>query len=140
MSGEISTQGSLGFGSGDKINEIDKDKNIAACKKMFGVEFINRVNSIIVFNNFGGGIFQLIDGPSNHKDQLKYFTTPHHQSVKNTALDNGLNYYFCASQKDLAKTLKLFLDPMKKAAVLEIYFDREKNAKVFKQFKKIKLI
>lgn len=95
---------------------------------------------IIVFNNFGGGIFQLIDGPSNHKDQLKYFTTPHHQSVKNTALDNGLNYYFCASQKDLAKTLKLFLDPMKKAAVLEIYFDREKNAKVFKQFKKIKLI
>ena len=95
---------------------------------------------VIVFNNFGGGIFQLIDGPSIHKEQLNYFTTPHKQSVKNTVLDNGLNYYFCASQKDLSKTLKQFLDPQKKAAVLEINFDRNKNAKIFQQFKKIKLI
>jgi len=95
---------------------------------------------IIVFNNFGGGIFQLIDGPSSHLEQLNYFTTPHKQSVKNTALDNGLNYYFCSAQKDLVKTLKQFLDPMKKAAVLEINFDRNENAKKFQQFKKIKLI
>lgn len=95
---------------------------------------------IIVFNNFGGGIFQLIDGPSSHKKQLSYFTTPHQQSVKNTAIDNGLDYYFCASQNDLSKTLKEFLDPNKKAAVLELKFDRNENAKIFKQFKKIKLI
>jgi len=50
MSGETSSQGSLGFGSGNK--NAEKDKNISLCKKMFGVEFINRINSIIVFNNF----------------------------------------------------------------------------------------
>ena len=95
---------------------------------------------IIVFNNLGGGIFQLIDGPSNHNEQLNYFTTPHHQSVKNTCIDNGLNYYSCSSQKDLDKILKQFLDPMKKAAVLELNFSRAENAKIFKQFKNIKLI
>jgi 2-succinyl-5-enolpyruvyl-6-hydroxy-3-cyclohexene-1-carboxylate synthase len=95
---------------------------------------------IIVFNNFGGGIFQLIDGPSNHNEQLTYFTTPHYQSVKNTCIDNGLNYYSCVSQKDLAKTMKQFLDPMKKAALLELNFNRDENAKIFHRFKKIQLI
>ncbi len=95
---------------------------------------------IIVFNNYGGGIFTLIDGPSSVKEQLNYFTTPHRQSIKNTVLDNGLGYYFCDSENELKKAIKIFFDLAKKAAVLEITFNLQENAKVFKSFKKIKLI
>jgi 2-succinyl-5-enolpyruvyl-6-hydroxy-3-cyclohexene-1-carboxylate synthase len=95
---------------------------------------------IIVFNNFGGGIFTLIDGPSSAKQQLKYFTTPHKHSIKNTVLDSGLEYYFCDSENELNKSIKKFFEPAKKAAVLEITFNMKENAKVFKSFKKIRLI
>lgn len=93
---------------------------------------------IVVLNNFGGGIFTLIDGPSQHKQQLPYFTTPHKQLVKATALQNGLDYYFCDSIGSLEKQLKTFFEPYNKAAVLELSFDMKQNASVFKAFKKLK--
>ncbi|MES2780012.1 MAG: 2-succinyl-5-enolpyruvyl-6-hydroxy-3-cyclohexene-1-carboxylic-acid synthase [Bacteroidota bacterium] len=93
---------------------------------------------IIVFNNEGGGIFQLIDGPPKHKGQLEYFTTPHHQSIKQIALQKDVEYYFCASPNDWKQT-RNFFDNTYKAAVLELKFDRTQNALVFDMFKKIKL-
>jgi len=94
---------------------------------------------IIVFNNFGGGIFQLIDGPSSHKNKLNYFTTPHQTRIKNTVLDNDMEYYFCDSEEGLKKVLPAFFDPDKRASVLEITFDMDQNAGIFKAFKKIKI-
>lgn len=93
---------------------------------------------IIVFNNEGGGIFQLIDGPRRHKTQLKYFTTPHHQSIKQIALQKDVEYYFCASPNDW-KSAKKFFGNVPKAALLELKFDRTANALVFETFKTIKL-
>lgn len=94
---------------------------------------------VIVLNNYGGGIFSLIDGPSKHKEQLSYFTTPHKSSIKNTVLDNDLDYYFCQTEKELKSILKKFLEPGKKAAVLEISLDMKSSSEVFSKFKKIKL-
>lgn len=95
---------------------------------------------IIVFNNNGGGIFTLIDGPSKHKSFLKYFTTPTPQPIKLTAQQSGLDYYFCNSLSTLQKQLAGFLNPEKnKAAILELAFDMKSNAHVFEQFKHIKL-
>ena len=94
---------------------------------------------IIVFNNGGGGIFTLIDGPTHIKAMEQYFTTPHKQSIKSVAVDNGLDYYFCASATKLNKVLQDFFNPLNKASVLELSFDMKRNAKIFEQFKKIKL-
>lgn len=102
-------------------------------------ELIKNNLRIIVLNNFGGGIFQLIDGPSSHKKELPFYTTPHHQSVKNTVIDNGLDYYFCNTESGLKKTLNTFFDPSDKAAVLEITFNMNENTRAFRQLKKIKL-
>ena len=52
MGSEISTQGSLGFGSINKDNGITKDKIVSMYNKSFGTEFVNRINSIVTFNNF----------------------------------------------------------------------------------------
>jgi ATP-dependent Clp protease ATP-binding subunit ClpC len=52
MGSETSTQGSLGFGVGNKDGEVKKEKIVTMYNKSFGTEFINRVNSIVTFNNF----------------------------------------------------------------------------------------
>jgi len=52
MGSESSTQGSLGFGTGNKDGEVKKEKIVAMYNKSFGTEFINRVNSIVTFNSF----------------------------------------------------------------------------------------
>jgi 2-succinyl-5-enolpyruvyl-6-hydroxy-3-cyclohexene-1-carboxylate synthase len=93
---------------------------------------------IIVFNNNGGGIFTLIDGPTSNTAFSRFFTTPMPQQIKAQAQQNGLDYYFCKSQAALKKTLAAFFNPSNKASLLELQFDMDKNARVFKQFKNIK--
>ncbi|MES2558531.1 MAG: 2-succinyl-5-enolpyruvyl-6-hydroxy-3-cyclohexene-1-carboxylic-acid synthase [Bacteroidota bacterium] len=93
---------------------------------------------IIVFNNEGGGIFQLIDGPRKHKSQLAYFTTPHNRSIQQIALQNNLQYYLCNQKSDMVKCLKFF-SPQSTSALLEIKVDMGMNMEVFQQFKSLPL-
>lgn len=94
---------------------------------------------IIVFNNNGGGIFTLIDGPTTHARFTKYFTTPALQEIELVAKLTGLSYYSCQNLTALKKTLETFLDPLHKAAILELKFSMKQNASIFQQFKKITL-
>lgn len=93
---------------------------------------------IIVFNNQGGGIFQLIDGPRKHKMQLHYFTTPHQRSIQQIALQSGLQYYLCKQKSDVEKCRKFF-SPQSTAAILEIKVDMKMNVEIFQQFKSLPL-
>lgn len=108
-------------------------------KNAFWLNDIPRNLRVVVFNNGGGGIFTLIDGPTHHKQFAHLFTTPHQRNVKSVAVDNGLDYYFCESYSNLNKVLTQFFEPTNGAAVLELKFDMKKNAKIFEAFKKIKL-
>lgn len=94
---------------------------------------------IIVFNNNGGGIFTLIDGPTKNAAFSRFFTTPMPQQIELQAQQNGLDYYFCKSPASLKKTLAGFFNPFNKASLLELQFDMDKNARIFQQFKSIKL-
>jgi 2-succinyl-5-enolpyruvyl-6-hydroxy-3-cyclohexene-1-carboxylate synthase len=91
----------------------------------------------IVFNNNGGGIFELIEGPSAHPAELSYFTTPHQQDLEQIALQKGLEYYFCGSADDRQSTRSFFSKPG--PALLEIRCDRKKNADMFRSFKQTTL-
>lgn len=108
-------------------------------KNAFWVNAIPQNLRVVVFNNGGGGIFTLIDGPTKHKQFAHLFTTPHQRSVKSVATDNGLDYYFCDSYSKLNKIMQQFFEPTNGAAVLELKFDMKTNAKIFEAFKKIKL-
>lgn len=90
---------------------------------------------IVVFNNNGGGIFQLIDGPSKHKSQLDYFTTPHQQNIGAWAMAKNIKHIKVVTQKELLTAAKTFFEPNSEAAILEITVDRNQNSEFFKQFK-----
>lgn len=94
---------------------------------------------VVILNNHGGGIFKLIDGPSNlpPAELETYFFTPQPLSAQNTAADHGCDYYFAADAAALAEVLPAFFAPRSRPAILEIETDSAVNAEVFRRFKAI---
>lgn len=89
---------------------------------------------VIVFNNGGGNIFSLIDGPSNWPSYKPYFNTPHQLSAKHLASMYGLGYYICGNMEELEKTLLDFFVLDDKPKLLEVTFDPTKTTKAFKAY------
>jgi 2-succinyl-5-enolpyruvyl-6-hydroxy-3-cyclohexene-1-carboxylate synthase len=94
---------------------------------------------IILLNNNGGGIFNLIDGPSSAPELDKFFLTKHTLQAKNLAADFGLIYENCTSQNELSKALHSFFKSSETAKILELSFDMDKSAEVYKAFRKMKI-
>jgi 2-succinyl-5-enolpyruvyl-6-hydroxy-3-cyclohexene-1-carboxylate synthase len=92
---------------------------------------------IIIINNFGGGIFRILEGPSGLPELAKHFEVEHKLTAKNTALDFGLNYTLCIDGDGLEAKLDEFFKPQKNPAIFEIQTNKLINAKTFHRFKSI---
>ncbi len=92
---------------------------------------------IIVFNNFGGGIFDLIKGPSDLKEIEKeeHFITPHNKDLKIVADDIGFSYAKANDDITLELALTTFFDQSPKPKILEIQTDLKTNRKVYFEIK-----
>ena len=90
---------------------------------------------IIVLNNHGGGIFDIIPGPSSQPEHKEYFLTNQPLSAKSVAEEFGLKYYHCKSVKGLSKGLDKFWVRDGDAKILEIESDIETNTEIYKKFK-----
>lgn len=90
---------------------------------------------IIVLNNHGGGIFDLIDGPGKLPEKEKYFITNQQLKAKSLAEEFGLKYYHCASIGGLSKGLNKFWVQDGHAKILEIESSIDTNTEVFKKYK-----
>lgn len=91
---------------------------------------------IIIINNHGGGIFDLIDGPSKLPEKNDFFITKQDLKAKNLAEEFGLKYYHCASIGGLSNGLNKFWVQDGNAKILEIESFIDVNTQVFKKFKK----
>ena len=91
---------------------------------------------IIVLNNHGGGIFDLIEGPNSLPEKEEYFITNQNLKAKNLAEEFGLKYYHCASIDGLSNGLSKFWVQDGSAKILEIESSIVNNTKVFKKYKK----
>ncbi|KAA9345991.1 2-succinyl-5-enolpyruvyl-6-hydroxy-3-cyclohexene-1-carboxylic-acid synthase [Adhaeribacter soli] len=89
---------------------------------------------IIIFNNQGGGIFRLIDGPANQPELDEFFETRQLLQAENTAKDFGMRYFKCETEEELAQILPQFYENTG-AAILEIMTNNLQNAAFFKEFK-----
>ncbi|HCX21341.1 MAG: 2-succinyl-5-enolpyruvyl-6-hydroxy-3-cyclohexene-1-carboxylic-acid synthase [Flammeovirgaceae bacterium] len=90
---------------------------------------------IIVSNNQGGGIFRLINGPSNTPELVQHFETRHEHTAKFTALEYGFDYHGVKDADALEKALKAIHKDNRGAKLVEIFTDPEINSEVFKAVK-----
>ena len=91
---------------------------------------------IIVLNNHGGGVFDIIEGPSSQAEHDEYFLTNQPLSAKPLAEEFGLKYYHCQSVDGLSKGLDKFWIRDGNAKILEIETDIATNTKILKKLKR----
>jgi 2-succinyl-5-enolpyruvyl-6-hydroxy-3-cyclohexene-1-carboxylate synthase len=88
---------------------------------------------IAVLNNEGGGIFDLIDGPSAQKGFEDFYLAHHPLDMQKLAETYNLNYFCCINSKQLLDILPAFLNSSGKAGILEIKTERRNNTAVFSE-------
>ena len=92
---------------------------------------------IIILNNHGGGIFEMIDGPNHVKELEEYFVTEQKLTARHAAEEHGLEYHHCDTKTDLISTLIDFYKASDQPKILEITTDRKVNLEVLKKFKQL---
>ena len=92
---------------------------------------------IVVLNNHGGGIFDIIEGPNQleRARQETYFLTPQPLTARRTAEDHGLRYFHAADGGDLKGQLDEFFTQNAGPALLEVETDMATNTTVYARFK-----
>ena len=64
---------------------------------------------VILINNNGGGIFNMLPGPSKKKSFIDYFITPHNLNISEIVNSFGLKHYIVKSSEDLKKKIDTFI-------------------------------
>lgn len=90
---------------------------------------------VIILNNHGGGIFNLIDGPAKLPEMEDYFVTRQTLNAYNTAQDFKMEYLNCSQREDFAGLLPQFFKNDGKPKILEIDTDQKINKEVFNRYK-----
>lgn len=88
---------------------------------------------IIVFNNNGGGIFRMIDGPAKQPELEEYFETKQLLSAEILAQEYNMTYHKCMDKLSLQSALKSFFTESDAPSILEIQTNSNINQKVYKE-------
>jgi 2-succinyl-5-enolpyruvyl-6-hydroxy-3-cyclohexene-1-carboxylate synthase len=94
---------------------------------------------IVLFNNHGGGIFRMIDGPGDQPELEEYFETRQLLTGKHLAEEFGMEYICCDHPRKFTNSLKAFFDDSILTSgprLLEIVTDGPQNKIVLDSFKK----
>ncbi len=82
---------------------------------------------ILVINNHGGGIFRLIEGPSQQAELEEFFETRQRLNVKNTTRDYDIEYLTAESPDQYDDALITFLKLEERAKLLEVQVNSKIN-------------
>ncbi|NBV56287.1 MAG: 2-succinyl-5-enolpyruvyl-6-hydroxy-3-cyclohexene-1-carboxylic-acid synthase [Bacteroidetes bacterium] len=88
---------------------------------------------VIILNNRGGGIFNLIKGPENMGESRKLQSTPHFLNASALCTHFGITHF---AAKDIGSFRSCYnqFEAYKGAAVLELTIREEENQKAFDEF------
>ena len=90
---------------------------------------------VVLFNNHGGGIFRIIDGPRQQPELDEFFETRQLLTAENTARDFNLRYFPVSSYAELEAALPVFFAAETGAAILEVFTDSKTNAAFFEAYR-----
>jgi 2-succinyl-5-enolpyruvyl-6-hydroxy-3-cyclohexene-1-carboxylate synthase len=82
---------------------------------------------IIVMNNGGGGIFQVLDGAKDLVELGEFMVTEHTKTAEKSTLDAGLSYSKAENFDELNSVFCDFFKPSASGKVLEIFTDGSEN-------------
>ena len=94
--------------------------------------------SIIVMNNGGGGIFKILDGPSEMPELNPYVFTPHAYDLSHMAMMHNLSFQRASKMNEVQEAFK-DMQQSKACSMLEISTDANINSQQFKQYKSNKI-
>ena len=86
-------------------------------------EFPNNLQ-IVILNDSGGGIFNMIPGPSSQGDLTELFTTQHERTANLTAKEFNMNYQGASSIEEITGW---------GSGILEIFTDMKTNTETFRK-------
>ncbi len=90
---------------------------------------------VIIFNNSGGNIFRIINGPSETDQLESFFETRHNLNAKPVAELYGLKYSAAHDQNELEEKLfEFFSSENTTCEILEIFTDSELSPKALKSY------
>ena len=90
---------------------------------------------VVLFNNHGGGIFRIIDGPRQQPELEEFFETRQALTAENMAKDFNLRYFPVSSFEELEAALPVFFAAETGAAILEVFTDSKTNAAFFEEYR-----
>ena len=90
---------------------------------------------IILLNNHGGGIFRMIEGPSNQPELEEFFETKQKLSAQHLATEYGFFYSKVVNLSELESSLQDFYDDSLHPKILEIETSSPKNEEILKAVK-----
>lgn len=91
---------------------------------------------IIIFNNGGGGIFRLIDGPSSQPELEEFFETKQNWSAKATVQEAYFDYFSASNLKEINECIQEFNSLLGSSKCLEIFTEGKVNQAEFATFLK----
>lgn len=90
---------------------------------------------IVVVNNQGGIIFEMIDGPGDLPESEEYFVTQQKLTAKNLAEEFGTSYILLDTLKKTKNSLKDFFNFEGTVKILELKSDPNEAKEAFNKFK-----
>lgn len=90
---------------------------------------------IVVLNNHGGVIFNMIDGPRNRPEAAEYFVTQQNLSAKSTAQEHSMGYEVLNQPKKWKNAIKAFFDFSGQTKIIELESDQQKTTEEFNRLK-----
>jgi 2-succinyl-5-enolpyruvyl-6-hydroxy-3-cyclohexene-1-carboxylate synthase len=100
---------------------------------VFFNEHVPKNLKIIILNNHGGGIFNLIKGPESLGESIKFQTTPHFLNASSLCDHFGIAYFVANDITSLRSYYNQF-DSYQGAAVLELITNEQENQNAFNNF------
>lgn len=90
---------------------------------------------IVVLNNHGGIIFNLIDGPGDLPESAEYFVTQQRLTARKLCEEFDFDYLKLDSRRKMKNLLTDFFEPGGRTKILEIETDQQTNRSIFNTFK-----
>ncbi|HQQ82233.1 MAG TPA: 2-succinyl-5-enolpyruvyl-6-hydroxy-3-cyclohexene-1-carboxylic-acid synthase [Cyclobacteriaceae bacterium] len=84
---------------------------------------------VVLINNHGGIIFNLIDGPARQPEAPEFFITEQKLNARSLAREFNLAYY------DASTALSTYFGASEQASILEIEGSQDVNKKIFEEFR-----